>query len=666
MSDEPKHTIPIQTPPFRRLRTYAFDPSLGVQVGTLGLNETVLRVPWEADPGAGAEAFVGPVGEYLEVVDYDPANRCFYAPVDLNHPLLLAQDGLAPSEGNPQFHQQMVYAVAMTTIHHFERALGRLALWAPRLVRDENNKVIRADYVRRLRVYPHALREANAYYSPEKKALLFGYFPASRAAPGQNLPGGVVFTCLSHDVVAHETTHALLDGMQRYFIEPSNPDVTAFHEAFADIVAMFQHFAQPEALRDQIARTRGDLAQQNILGELAQQFGQAIGNHGALRSAIGHRPDPADYATTTEPHARGAILVAAIFEAFLAVYRARIADLVRIATGGTGRLAEGEIHPDLVRRLAHEAARTATRFLQNGIRALDYCPPVDITFGDYLRAMVTADLDFGPDDSMVVSVALVEAFRARGIYPRDVRTLSIDALLWPVPDGIEGILDVDDFIKAIYLGRIADVRDDDDGGAATSENGGLDDQFVTWAVMHDRKKAYKRMRADAILVHDWIARNAERLGYGRVLGLELGGKDLHRTITNRDGTPRFEVHSVRSARRQDADGRPATDLIIQITQKRRGYQEREAQRKADRGEDAGPPDFKFRGGCTLVIDLPKARVRRCIVKDILSDIRLDYQRQYRVDSSDQSLWATYFGDYRTQEPAEPFAMLHRYPAGGQP
>ena len=31
--------------------------------------------------------------------------------------------------------------------------------------------------MRRLRIYPHALRDRNAFYSPDKKALLFGYFP---------------------------------------------------------------------------------------------------------------------------------------------------------------------------------------------------------------------------------------------------------------------------------------------------------------------------------------------------------------------------------------------------------------------------------------------------------------------------------------------------------
>ena len=85
-------------------------------------------------------------------------------------------------------------------------------------------------YVPQLRIYPHALREANAYYSPEKVALLFGYFNANDDNTGEQLPGGMVFTCLSQDIVAHETTHALLDGMHRKFVNATNPDVLAFHE----------------------------------------------------------------------------------------------------------------------------------------------------------------------------------------------------------------------------------------------------------------------------------------------------------------------------------------------------------------------------------------------------------------------------------------------------
>lgn len=48
------------------------------------------------------------LGEYVEVVDYDPSSGVFYQPVDLNHPHLLAQDGPAPSESDPQFHQRIL------------------------------------------------------------------------------------------------------------------------------------------------------------------------------------------------------------------------------------------------------------------------------------------------------------------------------------------------------------------------------------------------------------------------------------------------------------------------------------------------------------------------------------------------------------------------------
>src|SRR4051794_31559241 len=112
----------VGLPPARRLRVYAFDPSLAQRIDTAGVQEIIVRVPWET-------LQLGPVGEYIEVVDVDPASDVVYPPVDLDDPHLLAQDGLAPSEGNPQFHQQMAYAVAMTTIGHFERALGRVALW---------------------------------------------------------------------------------------------------------------------------------------------------------------------------------------------------------------------------------------------------------------------------------------------------------------------------------------------------------------------------------------------------------------------------------------------------------------------------------------------------------------------------------------------------------
>ena len=121
----------VPEPVTRRLRVMAFDPSLATRLDTASFNEITLEIPWETLAS-------GPVGEYVEVVDIDPASDVFYYPVNLDHPYLLAQDGLPPSESNPQFHQQMVYGVAMTTIKQFERALGRKALWSDRRIAHDD------------------------------------------------------------------------------------------------------------------------------------------------------------------------------------------------------------------------------------------------------------------------------------------------------------------------------------------------------------------------------------------------------------------------------------------------------------------------------------------------------------------------------------------------
>jgi hypothetical protein len=600
---------PKRRPPFRNLRVYAFDPSLNWQLDTVVINQMTLRVPWE-------DLTEGPTGEYLEVVDVDPASDCCYAPVDLDDRYLLAESGLDPDEGNPQFHQQMVYAVAMTTIRNFERALGRRSLWSQA---DQEQGF---QFVRRLRIYPHAMREANAYYDTNRKAILFGYFPAEEG--GHNLPGGTVFTCLSHDVVAHETTHALLDGLHRRFMEPTNVDSKAFHEGFADIVALFQHFSFPAALHDQIRKTRGDLASQSLLGQLAQQFGQAVGLYGALRDALGEvdpatrqwrpkEPNPADFANLREPHARGSILVAAVFDTFLAIYKSRIADLLRIATAGTGVLPQGDIHPDLVDRLAREAASTARHVLNMCIRALDYCPPVDVGFGDYLRALVTSDRDLVPDDDRCYRVAVVEAFRRRGIYPQGVRSLSVESLCWPAPAAAaaQALLEL--------LPVIDGVR-----GAARPHG---------WSLSGDRQKIREDMEGSAKAVHQWLLSDRCRT-VARLMGLSLA-PDAPFSIERKDGVPKIEVHSVRPARRQGPDGQTLTDLVIEVTQKRRGYLEPALQDEVDRQPVDPPPqeDFWFRGGCTLLVDLEHREVRYLICKDIESRERLDAHRAFLLEAS---------------------------------
>jgi hypothetical protein len=55
---------------------------------------------------------------------------------------------------------------------------------------------------------------------------------------------------------------------------------------------------------------------------------------------------------------------------------------------------------------------------------------VDITFGDYLRALVTADREAMPDDQMGYRAELIHSFRSRGIRPEGVASYGEDVLAW--------------------------------------------------------------------------------------------------------------------------------------------------------------------------------------------------------------------------------------------
>jgi subtilisin family serine protease len=681
-AEERKTAYNVMPPPTRRLRAFAFDPSLATRSADAAVNEIIVPVVFERrlEPG--------PVGDYLEVVDVDPASDCAYAPVDLNHPFLLAQDGLPRSEGNPQFHQQMVYAVAMKTISHFEEALGRPIFWSPLRPWDwRSGDKARAEprvdpsdqFVQRLRLYPHALRDQNAYYSPQKRAILFGYFPAGDGDPGTEYPGGVVFTCLAHDIIAHETTHAILDGMHVRFIEPTNPDVFAFHEAFADIVALFQRFTYAELLRDQIARARGRLDAGTLMTRLALQFGQATGRHQALRDALGHvvrqgrargaaewrdlrekgemdggtaprvtladaardlgdeetrylwkrfQADPSLLAEVMEPHERGSFLVAAVFDAYLSIYEDRVADLKRIATGGTGVLPEGNLHPDLVQRMASEAAKSSHHVLRMCLRAMDYVPPTDITFGEFLRAVITADLDLVPDDDRRYRIAFIEAFRKWGIYPRDVRTLSEETLRWSPPDPQQRSLfpggkqrEVINLVRrALFDWQPGEPRD---------------------AIFANIKKAQRELHHYFQKMPDDDTKKAL-----------LGGIDTTRT---------FQVANLRPARRIGPRGEFLTEMVVEILQQDDALPDDEQEKKKEEarrawakkerkqgGEAQRPSPLPFRGGVTLIVGMDKDDyiVRYAIQKRFDSVTRKARQRDFllRAGAAGSSDAAEYSSD----------------------
>jgi hypothetical protein len=236
------------------------------------------------------------------------------------------------------------------------------------------------------------------------------------------------------------------------------------------------------------------------------------------------------------------------------------------------------------------------------IRALDYCPPLDITFGEFLRALMTADRDLIPADLRGYRPVFVETFRRRGIYPREVRTLSVESLCWG--EAPSDLLDMQSLVRNLDLGLGADdIRS-----------------------LSARRSPHNRMT-----VHRWLTGGTLSAEAASLLGLALGKDAPGSVYRNAAGAPAVAVHSVRPAWRAGPDGSVHAELVIEISQSRRGYNDPDQQRKVDRnlrGKQPPPQDFLFRGGCTLLVDLGSGEARYAITKSILNDGRLDRQRRF--------------------------------------
>jgi hypothetical protein len=377
----------------RRLPVIAQDP--GFKVGGRVLTSWV-SVPFE-------DLEPGPVGHRVHVVDYDTSSRTLY-----RGPTLVDEQTKAPTDAvmrDPRFHAQNVYALVMATLSRFEFALGRRVGWSFR--------------AHQLKVVPHAFEAANAYYAPESEALLFGHFKRGRQR---------VFTCLSHDIVVHETTHALLDGLRGRFMAPSSPDQAAFHEGYADVVALLSVFSLSDVLGTLIDRAatvksgsrRGlisrnlvtaDALRASVLFGLAEQMEPEItgARVNALRRSVNLEPDTRILGQEEflEPHRRGEVFVAAMMRTFLHVWTNRLDSL-------------GSIDGDYLDRgrVVEEGANVADQLLTMAIRAIDYTPPIHLTFGDFLSAMLTADREVRNDDSRYgLWDASRKWFAAYGIAP---------------------------------------------------------------------------------------------------------------------------------------------------------------------------------------------------------------------------------------------------------
>lgn len=577
-------------PVYRPLRIFTLDPATSPMEGSIA----VINLPYET-------LRPGPEGHLFKVEDTE-------AQPDLQAPAVLIQNGITPSMSSPGFRGQMTYAVCTSVYAAFRAALGRYVAWGFDGPVDPLRPL-------KLIIRPVGFEGQNAFYQKRDGTLQFGWYLGDKTKTiGNNLPGGKFYTCLSHDIIAHEVTHALLDGLRANFTFPSGLDVLAFHEGFADLVAIFQRFSYERVVHAAIRHSGADIAKSELLTSIAEQFGQTTEGRTSLRSAIDISPssDSSDqkpsvsYGQPTEAHQLGSVLVSAVFEAFTTVFNRKTQSYLRLASGGTGILRHGDLPLDLVDILARTASRLASQFLSILIRSIDYCPPVDLRFGDFLRAMITADHDLVPDDPFGYREAIVDAFRRRGIFPLSVENLSEDALIWNPPREESG-----------PIGPITEL------------------DFANLRFRGDPQNAAgaKELTRQARALGDIICQPRFAEEFGLISMEEATRKKVDVALPC--------IQSIRSSRRVGPDGQIIFDLVAEVTQKRTIVHENRS--------------FDFYGGATVILG-PHGDLRYVVSKSVLSQTRLQAQLDFMRSKAGQSFWDETKMTFKPQ--SEMFRLLH--------
>ena len=122
-----------------------------------------------------------------------------------------------------------------------------------------------------LKVYPAAGADLNAFY--DRGSLKFYYY---------NHKGKNTYFADSSDIVTHELGHAILDAMRPDFWNVQSLEVWSFHEAFSDIVAIFNIMSYDVVLNKVLEQTttggKTNLLVSNSASRLAEEVGILIKN----------------------------------------------------------------------------------------------------------------------------------------------------------------------------------------------------------------------------------------------------------------------------------------------------------------------------------------------------------------------------------------------------
>jgi hypothetical protein len=331
--------------------------------------------PTEGFDITGEDFFLdGPVTRRVAVLDFDPQTGAQLPGVPFCPPppgRVLGGYEIADESDfyAPDFMRVSVFATVLKTMYMFEEAdtLGRSLIWAfdgPQLL-----------------VLPRAGQWANAYYERDSRSLQFFYFPHPKD------PNETIYTSLSRDIVAHETGHAILDGIAPHLYNATTPQSLALHEAVADLTAVLSAFRSNRLRQAVLHQTGGSIRDSTAFNSIAEEFGMARSprdSAGSLRSLLNQKT-MADV-SHAEPHELSEILSGALYTVMVEIHQALKAEYAA---------SEGRSEYSVSGKALWVGADRLKRMV---LRSLDYLPPGEVSFADYGRAILAADQASHPDD----------------------------------------------------------------------------------------------------------------------------------------------------------------------------------------------------------------------------------------------------------------------------
>jgi hypothetical protein len=177
---------------------------------------------------------------------------------------------LIEAPGTDAFDSVHTFAVVRQTLTMYQRLMSNAVPW-------QWNSGFNADPIE---VYPHAGVAMNAYYCRSDRSLKFFFYHKLGNSSER------IYTCRSTDIIAHETGHAILDGIKPLWLAANTlPQTSALHEAFADLTAIFVSLSHMDQIEAIITQTKASLHDKTYISDLAEDAGLALGRSNGLRNA---------------------------------------------------------------------------------------------------------------------------------------------------------------------------------------------------------------------------------------------------------------------------------------------------------------------------------------------------------------------------------------------